>query len=314
MASIDTLIAKQTEIINSTLSSARSLAGRISNVYPATVSNRSLDYKVVQPAISKPPSFGDVLPSDTSAQTVAFLDGEADKWLNRYFPELQSCLRDKPEQWICGILSGQDPFGDSQAVFDAIWHQGRDQAYRERTSAARQMRAEFSLRGFTLPPGAMAESMQALEESTSDAIAAVNKEQMLKVAEIKLALIKFAAEQAISLKQGIMGALANFYRMWIEVPNQGLEQSRVRAQAYSALQGALSSYYNVELGFEGLRLRAAETNLQGQLDSDRNRLAATPRNEAAGALGSAVRAFGDVAAAAATGQSALVADLTGGSA
>lgn len=46
-----------------------------------------------------------------------------------------------------------------------------------------------------------------------------------------------------------MSALADFYRMWITVPDKDIERAKVKAQAQASLYSALSSYYNVEISF-----------------------------------------------------------------
>lgn len=312
MATIDEIIQMQSDTIRSTLSTARETTSRISGATVPHLSKPALHYAFTKPELQKPPSFGELLPGDTTSQTVKFLNTEAQKWIDTYFPELSACLKDKPEQWLCKILGGEDPFGDSRQVFDTVWHQARDQAFRERRSLEAGVRADFSLRGFTVPPGAMIGAMLELQERASDAVATVNREEMKRVAEIKLDLLKFAEEQAIRLKLGIMQSMADFYRQWISLPQKDVELARAKAQAYSAMQSALSSYYQVELGFEELRLRAATTKTEVDISHDRNRISAAQGDQKNSALANAVRAFGDVAAAAATSQAGMIAEVTGG--
>ena len=265
--------------------------------------------------LDKPAALSDFLSPDTSSSTVTYLNGEAEKWLDKFFPEIQACLRTAPEEWLCGIITGQKPFGLSKEVFEAVWHEGRDREYRVRNSAVRQLHAEFSGRGFSLPVGAHVAAISRAEQDASDAIGQVNRTQMAKDAEIKLDLLKFAEEQAIKLKLGVMQAMADFYRMWIDLPNKELEASRIRTQAYAAFQSALSSYYNVQLGFEELRLRAAEVRMNGKLDVTKINASMVGADGRNAALGNATRAFGDVAAAAASAASTLVAEIeTGGGA
>lgn len=312
MAIIDSLLDSLRDQAASALTTARATTSRISNNAPVGVSNRNLNYTFRKPTLTPPPGFGDLLPDDTTGDTIRFLDSEAEKWLDKFFPEIQACLRTTPEEWLCGILTGQKPFGLDKAIFDLVWHNSRDREYKARNTEVRQIYNRFSNRGFTLPPGALVAATAQAEERASDAIAEVNRAQTLRDAEIKLDLLKFAEEQAIRLKLGVMQALADFYRQWIELPNKDVEFARVKAQSYAALQAALASYYNVELGFERLRLEAATQDVGAELDSDRNKIAAAQGTNASDALANAVRAFGDVAAAAANAQSALVADLNAG--
>lgn len=314
MAMIDDNINQLFEFAESALTIANNRANSI-GLTSYNAPSASLDFTLEKPRLDKPAALSDMLPADTSQATVAYLNGEAEKWLDKFFPEIQACLRTAPEEWLCGIITGQKPFGLSKEVFEAVWHESRDREYRARNSAVRQLHAEFSARGFTLPIGAHVAALGEAEEQASDAVAQVNRTQSVKDAEIKLDLLKFAEEQAIKLKLGVMQAMADFYRMWIDLPNKNIELIRARSQAYASFQSALASYYNVQLGFEELRMRAAEVRMNGKLDVTKINASMVGADGRNAALGTATRAFGDVAAAAASAASTLVAEIeTGGAA
>lgn len=311
MPIIDDNIDKLFDFANSALSSARSTSGRISTFVP-NIPSSSLKYTAPTPAIEKPASLSDLLSPDNSSATLAFLDAESDKWLAKYFPEIDSCANSSAEEWSCGILTGQKPYGLSPDVFEAVWHEGRDREYRSRNSATAQIRADFSARGFSLPPGAMIKAVIRAEESASDAIAEINRAQMVRNAEIKLDLQKYAADISVRLRLGMLQSMADFYRQWVDLPNKDLEASRIRTQAYSSFQSAMSIYWNVQLGFEELRLQAENLRMNGKLDETRMRVSASTADTRNAALGQATRAYGDVASASSSAASTLVADLSGG--
>lgn len=313
MASIDDNIAQLFDFAHQALGNARAAEGRLAAFTPS-INAPGLDYTARDPNIPPPTSLGDLLSPDNSSSTIAFLDAESEKWLDKFFPEIQACLRTAPEEWLCGIITGQKPFGLSREVFEAVWHESRDREYRARNSAVRQLHADFSARGFSLPVGAHIAAVTRAEEAASDAIGQVNRAQTMRDAEIKLDLLKFAEEQAIRLKLGVLQAMADFYRQWIELPNKDLEASRLKTQAYATFQDALASYWRVQLGFEELRLQAASLRMNGKLDENRLKVSAAhtwdSRNAA---LGQAVQAYGDVAASASGSASTLTADIaTGG--
>ncbi|MCZ4321465.1 hypothetical protein [Pseudomonas anguilliseptica] len=295
------------------LERAATLANRISVGGFIPLNNFDLDYEQQKPAMAPPPQFSDLFPgADTSSAEVIRLNGEVEKWIEKYFPEMNGPLRESPDQWACKIITGSDPYGDSKAVIDLIWHEARDRAYRAANTETRTLAAVFSERGFQLPPGALVQMTEASEVRASQAIADVNRAESIKMAEIKVDLVKFAEEQAIRLKLGLMDSLRAFYMAWIALPDKDIERARVRAQAQASLYGALSSYYNVELGFEQLRLRAAETDLETKIGLDRNKIAAFAATRSHDALASASRGFADVSSAAANAQSSLAAEITSG--
>lgn len=269
--SIDTNIDRLFDFASDALSDARSVAGRISTFIP-NIASGDLKFTENLPQMTKPLALSDMLQADNSAATLRFVDAETEALVDQYFPEINGALRYPPEQWLVGIITGQEPFGLSKEVFEAVWHESRDREYRARNSAVEQIRAEFSQRGFRSPPGAMFKAILQVEERASDAIGEVNRAQTVKSAEIKLDLLKFAEEQAIRLKLGIFQAIADYYRVLISLPDKDIEASRMRVAAYSSFNDAMSNFHRVNLGFEELRLQAASLRLNGKLDESRIRV------------------------------------------
>lgn len=312
--SIDSNISRLFSQAQSASSDAKMAMNRIARVSPAAVSVPGFSYTPRDISASKPKAFGDMLGNDTHPATIEYLNSEVENWLNKYFPELQACLKTAPEQWLCGIITGQKPFGMSKEVFEAVWHQSRDREYKARNSAVEQLRADYSLRGFKLPPGSMIASINQAEETASDAIGGVNVVQAIKDSEIKLDLLKFAEEQAIQLKTGVMSALAAFYNSWVSVMDEDHEADKIRVQAYSSLNNALADFYRTEVSFEQLRLRAAELRMNGQIaEADLKTKLSMTNDGANQAYAQAVRAFGDVSASAVSAAGTLQAEITTGS-
>lgn len=311
-ASIDDVIAYLQDLADDALRSARETTSRIHGAGVPPIRDPELDYDPTKPELGPPPTFADLFPGDTTDETIKYLDNEVEEWIAKYFPELNACLKSVPEEWLCGILTGSKPFGLDKSVFDTIWNEGRDRAYRSANSEVKTLEAEFSNRGFSLPSGAMVDMTIQAEQRASQAIADINRTETTRSAEIKLDLLKFAEEQAIKLKLGIMDALRQFYIAWMAVPDKDIEKARIRAQAQASLYAALSSYYNVELGFEELRLKAAQADVSAVLEADKNKITAFSSDRSAGALADAVRGFADVSAAAANAGSTLVAQVSTG--
>jgi len=270
-------------------------------------------YSVSKPSLGTPPKLSDVLDlGDTTDTRLEKLNADAAAWMDKFFPSMDKCLRELPEDWLCGVISGVKPFGQDATVFELVWHRARDRAYRTMATEQQQLEAAFTGRGFTLPPGAMVAAMGEAAERADTAILDVNREQAIKDAEIKLEILKFAEQQALTYKLGILQALADFYRQWIALPDQDLERARIKAQALSSLYSALSSYYNVEVAFEELGLKAKQADVQTDLEVDRNRITNRKNSDASGkaaALANAARAFGDVASQAAASAGTLTAEI-----
>jgi hypothetical protein len=301
------------DLATEALQDARFNAYRIhdTNVNPSTLRNPKAPLlSLTKPKIGPPPAFSDLFDGDSTESTVTYMNERADEFTAKYFPAINGSFKNVPEDWLAAIIGGQKPLGHSQTYFDLVWHSARDRAQRTKRSELRSVEASFSARGFTLPPGAMVGVQVQIEASASDAVLEVNVQAALKDADIKLDLLKFAVSEAAQLKRGIMSALADFYRMWLTLPDKDIERARMKAQAQSALYGALSTYYEVEMSFEKLKLQAQELAANVDLSVDKNRISAlTGGNSGASALGQAVNAFAKVAADAAQAGGSLTAQI-----
>ena len=300
------------QTVTSALNSASNNASRIYSL-PVRESLREPTFSVAltDPDLDPPPSF-DILftDSDTRDEDVAWLNAQADAWIAEYFPTLNACLQNQPEEVLCGILSGVKPFGIDSTIFELVWHQARDRAARTTSSSSATAAATYSARGFSLPPGAFAAVLSQIESEGRSSVLDVNRDQAIKDADIKVDLLKHAMSLGVQLKLGVMGAMTDFYRVWATMPDKELERARVKTQAMAGFYSALSSYYNVEIAFEELKLKSAQLEASTDIDVDRNRLAHESHySSTAGALGQATQAFANVAAQAAQGSGSLTAQI-----
>lgn len=270
-----------------------------------------------KPNMEKPPKIGDLLDDNEKQDVnVMLLNDAAEAWIQKYFPNIADCLSVQPEEWACGILSGRDAFGMNKAAFDASWHEGRDRAYRQAGTEKAQIDASYSLRGFGLAPGAHASAMVSAEIRASDAVADINRQQTIKDAEIKLELIKLAANTATQVKTSLMQMLSSFFGNIVSLAKHdpGADKMRARAQAYSAFMGGLSNYFNVELGFEKLRLdtamaKTATEEANVKLNSELKFKGIDSRNAG---FAQAANGFAQAAGSAANAASSLQAELYSG--
>jgi hypothetical protein len=292
------------------LREASNVTRRISAQVQPDLTAPRLDVDLNKPNIQAPPKFSDLFPdADGTAQEVTRLDAQVTEWLSDYFPSINGCLNNVPDEWLCNIISGTNPFGLHESVFEAVWQNSRDREERTLRSERASLAAEYSARGFALPPGAMVAALDKSQQRATEAVQEVNRTETIRNEEIKLQLLQFAVQEANRYKLGIMSSLADFYRVWVTIPDKDIERARVRAQAYSSLYSALSAYYNVEISFEELRLRAESGDVDAQLNADRNKIALYSANGAAAALGNAVRGFSDISAGAANAAGSLVAQI-----
>ena len=299
-------------VASDALTQATNNASRIWGLENVSASTRDPEFSITldKPDIGPPPKFSDLFEGDTTDPTIQYLNEQADAWIAKYCPEINGCFQNIPEEVLCGILNNTRPYGLDKSILELVWHQARDRAARTKRAELATVAATFSSRGFSLTPGAMADTMTTVEQRASDVALDVSREQAIKDADIKVDIFKTAMTLATQYKTAILAALADFYRLWITIPDKDIERARVKAQAQAALYSALSSYYNVEIAFEELRLKAGQTTADVDLGVDRNTLVKQGNYMGiAGPLASAVNAFAQTAGNAAQAGGSLTAQV-----
>lgn len=294
------------------LTLASNNASRIWGLENTTAHTRDPSVRAVitKPDLGEAPKFSDLFGGDSTDTTLRYLDDQAAAWMSKYFPAHDGCFKSITEDSLCSILSGAKPYGLDKSILELVWHQARDRASRTKLSERANIAATFSALGFSMPPGAMIDAMAQSERSATDAAIEVSREQAIKDADIKIEIFKLGLQLSVQLKTGIMASLTDFYRMWISVPDKDIERARIRAMAQASLASSLSSYYNVELGFQELKLRADQLKAGIDIDVDRNAIAKQGNFMGiAGPLASAVNAFAGVAGDAAQAGGSLTAQV-----
>lgn len=285
-------------------------AGRISlNTKPA-LRESLFNYTVPNMPLEAPPKFSDLFDAnDNSQQYATFVDDQVDEWLAKYFPSINNGFTDVPDEFLMNVLLNHKPFGIDSSIFELVWFRARDRAGRTTLAEQRTLEANFSARGFNLPPGALVAQLAESERRSTDAILDVVREQAVTDAQIKNDILKMATQVAAQLKMGLLNTSAQFFRSYLDCLQMNNDRARIRAQAYQAYYGALASYYGVDVSIQGLKLRAATASAEVSNDIDRNRIAVFASDGTGGAHAQAARGFADVSASAASAAGTLVAQI-----
>lgn len=299
------------DLARDALQQAENVEDRIRNLNMPTIEDPQFDPDLVKPTMEPPARFSDLFEdADDKDALVTWVNGQIDDWIADYFPAISSCFRTVPEDFLCGVLQGNsNGYSFAEQQFKGLWTRTRDRAFETRLATERNLRAELTQRGFDLPPGVLAHALIQADAQLADTVAQVNADIAAKEAAIKLDLLKLAADLSIRYKTSIMSMLADFYRTWVTLPDRALERAKVKAAAYNSLYQALSTYYNVEMRFEELKLSAEKTDSELDLEAERLRILTATGGDRNASLAQAVRAFGDVASGAATAAGSLIAQI-----
>lgn len=292
-------------LASSAMTEAGNQARRIGVAAKPSLREAQLNFTPSDLQLSAPAQFSDLFTGANADPNAKAIDSKVDAWMAKFFPSISGNMKGIPEDWLVAVISGTKPYGQDATVFDLVWHKARDRAYRTTRSEQRTLEANMSARGFTLPPGALAQAVMESEQRASEAVLEVNREQAIKDAEIKQELLKFAVQMATNLKTGIMQNCADLFRAYTQLYTLDNDAARAKAQAYASFYGAMSSYYGVEVSLEQIKLQAAKAKVDASNDIDRNRVSLHSVQTGNDALGQATRAFGDIASQAASSAGTL---------
>jgi hypothetical protein len=289
---------------------ATMFAGRIGGQGQPSLLEGQFSHHIKPPSLEAPPQFSDLFSgADKGDALISVLNDKVDAWVSEYFPAINGGFKNINEDWCTGVISSTKPFGVESTVFELVWHQARDRAYRTTRSEQRTLEAAFASQGFSLPPGALVDAITQSEQRATDAILNVSRDQAIKDAEIKVEILKHAVSIASQLKTSILNISAEFFRSYYSVYAMDNDAARIRAQAYQSYYSALSDYHGVEVAWERMRMASAEKTADTSNAIDRNRVALYGDNGAAAAHAQASRGMAEIAASSANAAGTLVAHV-----
>ena len=221
---------------------------------------------------------------DTPEETIARANKQVSDWVDNYFPAIKNCFENVPEQWVCDVISGVRPLGNSEEAIEVAWRVAKANQNRDTQSAKKTLYAEFASRGFSLPPGAMVAAMERLHERGMDLSSAASRDAALKDVDVQAQLLQTAVQTGANLKQGMLQIMATYYRVTTALNNDtvrfGIDKARIKAQAdtqfndamlrfqsinqdyFASLRSTLTQHNSNEISLFNARVGASQTEAQ----------------------------------------------------
>ncbi len=172
---------------------------------------------------------------------------EITDFINRYFPRFTACLKTVVDDWLCDTITGStSTYGETGlpiAVEAALWNRGRDREVIDARRVVDEAISGFAARGWSLPSGALSDIVYHAQQAASDKASTINREVMIKAAEIKIENVKFAITEANRLRLGIIAALVSFLRAWTDMRQLALEKAKAIVESRVRLYSAIGEYY-----------------------------------------------------------------------
>jgi hypothetical protein len=271
------------------------------------------------PAIQQPDVDGPPLPPNGDAalefkssfnelfnQLGPEFDARLTALVERFFPEIDDCLPDTIDNWICDTIRNGGT-GIPAAVEDQIWERSRA---REALDAQRQtdeVIEQFAGRGFALPSGGLFNATARIQDALSQKVSTHSREVAIKQVEIEIQNIRFAVEQGIRLRLGAIDATVNYLRAWLGIVKESVDYGSAVTSARLKLYDSSSDYYRALVAGEALTLDWSKSTNASFLQDQKNFVDLTTENTKArveAAVKSAA-AIASIASAATAAQNSL---------
>ena len=227
-------------------------------------------------------------------------------FINTYFPNFAGCLKTSVNGWICSTITDGGT-GMNPDVENAIWQRSREREVLDARRAEDEAVSGWAARGWAFHGGVLIDAIQRVQQVASDKISTHSRDVMIKQAEIEIENIKFAVEQGVKLRLGVIAALTDFLRAWASMKELAIEKAKALVDAKTRLYQSVAAYYGAIIDAAGLVLEYDKTRVDSAIrQQDIFARAASARDESAvhAALGAA-DAMGAMASAALGSQNTL---------
>lgn len=191
---------------------------------------------------------------------------------------------------------------------DAIFQRGRARIVADGNRAEQETIAEWSSRGFQMPPGALIMQQQMIRQNTQDKVASAASDIVVKQAELAVDTFKFAIQAALQYRESALNNAVQYLGIFTNAVLKGFN-----AEAYAAILDARNRMYGTSLELyksmsaaRELKLRLSQQDHSLTLDGWKTGVGVVSeltRSLSNAAIGAA-NAVGHVAAAAMSGVNA----------
>jgi len=314
MASVDTQIANA--------EAAADAASDKAITYTDTAQTAAQGYsapgpaiEVVAPVVSPPAYNPNVILAtefasdfDTTWQDMeTWVRGLMTDWMNTHFPMLDPAIETSQNAWLLNVVnSGYE--GIPALIEQAIWDRARSRETIESIKLEEEAVSFFSARGFSMPPGVLADRLLAVQQTASDKISTISRDIAIKQVELSIEMTKLAIQEMTKLRVGMAGALADFIRAWMTLPQAAADISRAKADLHRVLWESSADYARAQVAIAGLSLDAQKTNTLVNVDLQKLEVDSSNTSRAlrVQAAISAADEMGKIAAAARGAQNTIV--------
>jgi hypothetical protein len=189
-------------------------------------------------------------------------------YVNTFFPVLDPAIQTTENKWLLDVIN-LGYVGIPVATETAIWERARGKDTLEALRMEEEATMQFASRGFSLPPGVLANRLQAVQQEAANKSSTIARELAIKQADISVEMTKFAIGEMSKLRLGIASALADFMRAWMTLPAAAAEIARAKSELHKQLWDSSAGYIQALVSKASLKLTADKSNQDAFLESQK---------------------------------------------
>ena len=220
-----------------------------------------------------PPTFTGSLDDPTST-TLSNYDANAgalvDKlattfsdFLNTWFPRTNACLT-AAEQWLCDTIQNGGT-GIPADVENQIWERSRARELVEASRLEAEAAEDFARRGFSMPPGALADRVDRIRQDTANKISTHGRDVAIKQAEIAIDTIKFAVSEALKYRLAAIQAALEYWKGYLSPYDIAAKRAMAEVEIKTKFYNSALEYFKAEISLYGHTVNAQATQIGDDL-------------------------------------------------
>lgn len=271
----------------------------------ASQANVAYNLTAVEPAVPEVENSTITFDAQLDA-IIAKLTGELEDYFNKYYP-LAADAFDEATNWVINQIT-MGGTGLNPSVEAQIWQRDRDRVIAEGARVEAQTLGEFSGRGFSLPPGAMAARLASIKTAQLESLQASSRDAAIKQAELTLENLRFAIESASKSRIAAMQAASDYIRALMSGTDTAARVASINSDVKARMMAATSDLYRARLARDELAMKIPLSNQDALLKVQNMNIDGYGRGAATAASASSTQAeaFARAASAALSAISAIV--------
>lgn len=194
------------------------------------------------------------------ASLVEWLEGLFTEFFVTYYP-LSSDAFDEAMAWLVNTITNGGT-GIPAEIENQIWQRHRDKIQTSSLQAQNSAYADFSARGFSLPPGALTARLDGIRNEGILKLAEVSRDVAIKQVEIEIDNIKFAVKEAIDARLKALAAAADYVKAMALGPEIATKLVDSSQDSQARLISATADFYRARLSRDELSYKAWATLME----------------------------------------------------